>query len=203
MKPNWQYLALALALSLFCWYLVTGREKVDTWMTMPLSELRQRLGAGALPILRRLVAMELVALDNGAPDQAAPEAVPEHSAALAVPPLTEDQAVALAALAPVLDAPDGAARLVYGVTGSGKTRLYLELARLALERGRRVLLLAPEVALAARLHQAACQAFPDVPALFYHGYQPPAVREAAFRSMCLSPKRGFSSIPWENASLSG
>jgi len=34
MKPNWQYLALALALSLFCWYLVTGREKVDTWMTM-------------------------------------------------------------------------------------------------------------------------------------------------------------------------
>lgn len=34
MKPNWQYLALALALALFCWYLVTGREKVDTWMTM-------------------------------------------------------------------------------------------------------------------------------------------------------------------------
>jgi primosomal protein N' (replication factor Y) len=150
---------------------------------MPLSELRQRLGAGALPILRRLVAMELVALDNGATDQVAPEVVPEHSAAPAVPPLTEDQAVALAALAPVLDAPDGAARLVYGVTGSGKTRLYLELVRLALARGRRVLLLAPEVALAARLYQAACQAFPGVPALFYHGYQPPAVREAAFRSM--------------------
>lgn len=34
MKPNWQYLALALAMALFCWYLVTGREKVDTWMTM-------------------------------------------------------------------------------------------------------------------------------------------------------------------------
>lgn len=34
MKPNWQYLGLALAMALFCWYLVTGREKVDTWMTM-------------------------------------------------------------------------------------------------------------------------------------------------------------------------
>lgn len=34
MKPNWQYLLLAFAMSLFCWYLVTGREKVDTWMTM-------------------------------------------------------------------------------------------------------------------------------------------------------------------------
>jgi YbbR domain-containing protein len=33
-KPNWQYLLLALAMALFCWYLVTGREKVDTWMTM-------------------------------------------------------------------------------------------------------------------------------------------------------------------------
>jgi len=34
MKPNWQYLLLAFAMSLFCWYLVTGRERVDTWMTM-------------------------------------------------------------------------------------------------------------------------------------------------------------------------
>lgn len=34
MKPNWQYLLLALAMALFCWYLVTGRERVDTWMPM-------------------------------------------------------------------------------------------------------------------------------------------------------------------------
>lgn len=34
MKPNWQYLLLAFALAMFCWYLTTGREKVDTWMPM-------------------------------------------------------------------------------------------------------------------------------------------------------------------------
>jgi len=34
MKPNWQYLLLAFAMAVFCWYLVTGREKVDTWMAM-------------------------------------------------------------------------------------------------------------------------------------------------------------------------
>lgn len=34
MKPNWQYLILAFAMAVFCWYLVTGQEKVDTWMTM-------------------------------------------------------------------------------------------------------------------------------------------------------------------------
>ncbi len=30
-KPNWQYLFLAAVLAVFCWYLVTGREKVDVW----------------------------------------------------------------------------------------------------------------------------------------------------------------------------
>jgi len=30
-KPNWQYLLLAGILAIFCWYLVTGREKVDVW----------------------------------------------------------------------------------------------------------------------------------------------------------------------------
>lgn len=34
MKPNWQYLILAFVMAMFCWYLVTGREKVDTWMIM-------------------------------------------------------------------------------------------------------------------------------------------------------------------------
>ncbi|WP_428568289.1 MAG: replication restart helicase PriA [Solidesulfovibrio sp. DCME] len=153
---------------------------------MPLSELKKRLGDGTVPILRRLVALGLVRLDAG---EAAGEG--EGAAALApettgrglaaLPPVTDEQRAALESLLPVLDAPDGAARLVFGVTGSGKTRLYMELAAAALARGRRVLLLAPEVALAARLHRAAEQAFPGRPVLLYHGYQPPPVREAAFR----------------------
>lgn len=38
--------------------------------------------------------------------------------------------------------------LLYGVTGSGKTALYLELAQKALNENKSVLLLAPEVAIA-------------------------------------------------------
>lgn len=34
MKSNWQQLLLAFVLALFCWYLVTGREKVDSWVPM-------------------------------------------------------------------------------------------------------------------------------------------------------------------------
>ncbi len=32
MFSNWQYRLLAMALALICWYLVTGRDKVDTWV---------------------------------------------------------------------------------------------------------------------------------------------------------------------------
>uniref|UniRef100_I2Q281 Replication restart protein PriA n=1 Tax=Desulfovibrio sp. U5L TaxID=596152 RepID=I2Q281_9BACT len=152
---------------------------------MPLSDVKKRLGQGVLPLLRRLTSLGLVRLDAG--QSAGPkaacvvrEATPSQDLASA-PPLTAEQAAALDALAPVLSNPDGAARLVFGVTGSGKTRLYMELAARTLALGRRVLLLAPEVALAVKLHRAATLALPGHDSLLYHGYQPPAVREAAFR----------------------
>ncbi|MBU1001670.1 MAG: hypothetical protein KKE73_04010 [Proteobacteria bacterium] len=36
MFSNWQYRVLALVLALSCWYIVTGREKVETWAEMPV-----------------------------------------------------------------------------------------------------------------------------------------------------------------------
>ncbi|HEX3928273.1 MAG TPA: primosomal protein N' [Gemmatimonadales bacterium] len=60
------------------------------------------------------------------------------------PPLTNDQLAALAAL-DVL--PPGHASLLFGVTGSGKTRVYLDRIRHALDAGRGALLLVPEISL--------------------------------------------------------
>ncbi len=149
---------------------------------LPLSDLKKRCGPDTLPLLRRLCALELVRLDVAAEEGEAPDEAQSVAAGLAAqPPLTGEQEAALAALEPVLDAPDGAARLVYGVTGSGKTRLYMELVARTLARGRRALLLAPEVALAERLRRAATRAFPDREVMLYHGYQPPGGREVAFR----------------------
>lgn len=36
MFSNWQYRLLALVLAVTCWYIVTGREKVDTWVEVPV-----------------------------------------------------------------------------------------------------------------------------------------------------------------------
>lgn len=36
MWNNWQYRVLALLLALMCWYVVSGQEKVETWLEIPL-----------------------------------------------------------------------------------------------------------------------------------------------------------------------
>ncbi len=63
------------------------------------------------------------------------------------PPLTDDQRRAVAALETALD--DGRRRpvLLHGVTGSGKTRVYIELLRRVRERDQGAIVLVPEISL--------------------------------------------------------
>lgn len=70
--------------------------------------------------------------------------------------------------------------LLFGVTGSGKTAIYLELARKALAMGRSVLLLAPEVALALKLWAEVEHALCGAPRFLFHGYQSPSQKENTF-----------------------
>lgn len=111
--------------------------------------------------------------------------------------LTEAQRGALAAFEAYLDAPfpgpdasrggggssHPATHLVHGVTGSGKTAVYLSLAASCLVRGRSIMLLAPEVSLALKLRQDVREHLPNAPLFFYHGYQSPQEREATFRAL--------------------
>ena len=61
--------------------------------------------------------------------------------------LTGEQTGALDALIRLADARQFHVALLHGVTGSGKTELYMRLARHVCERGRQVLLMVPEIAL--------------------------------------------------------
>lgn len=62
-------------------------------------------------------------------------------------PLTEEQQTAMAQLTPLAAARAFQVALVHGVTGSGKTELYLRLADAVRQSGRGVLMLVPEIAL--------------------------------------------------------
>ncbi|QQS17859.1 DEAD/DEAH box helicase family protein [Candidatus Saccharibacteria bacterium] len=62
-----------------------------------------------------------------------------------LPPLTSEQSAALSAIQPV------GYHLLHGITGSGKTRIYIELTRRALAANKSTIILTPEIGLTAQL----------------------------------------------------
>jgi len=146
------------------------------------SQLREVLGPGISQALKTLEGKGRIILG---PPPEEPEEEPVIGEPEGRPPLTGDQQSALDELLPLLAAGTGGERLVHGVTGSGKTRLYFELAGETLRQGRSVMLLAPEVALAAALRDRARSWFGFDP-VYSHGYQTPLKRERTFRESALS-----------------
>jgi primosomal protein N' (replication factor Y) len=62
--------------------------------------------------------------------------------------LNDEQSLALKGITQALDSPEDARPiLLHGVTGSGKTEIYLQAIRAALERGRSAIVLVPEISL--------------------------------------------------------
>ncbi|HJW25791.1 MAG TPA: primosomal protein N' [Rhodocyclaceae bacterium] len=123
----------------------------------------------ALPVgLKRLAAPERRAGRKAA----AVEPVP-------APALTVEQAAAIAAV------PLGtgfAAHLLYGVTGSGKTEVYLRLVERALAAGGQVLLLVPEINLTPQLETRVRSRFPGANVVALHSELAEAARERNWRA---------------------
>ncbi|MDR1953055.1 MAG: primosomal protein N' [Clostridiales Family XIII bacterium] len=63
------------------------------------------------------------------------------------PELTKEQASALARIMPRVEAGNYGTFLVHGVTGSGKTELYMRIASAVTDKGRQVIMLVPEISL--------------------------------------------------------
>ncbi len=114
--------------------------------SLPAAVLTRRGIAPAT--LRRLAARGLIAIEQRRVDRH-PAAAGGLSAGAggAQVVLTEEQRAALARLGDWAAAATFRVALLHGVTGSGKTAVYLELAARVLRRGRRVLVLVPEIAL--------------------------------------------------------
>ena len=73
----------------------------------------------------------------------------------------------------------GKPALLHGVTGSGKTEIYLKLARETLARGKNVLYLVPEIALSRQLEDRISELFPEELLVFHSGETMARKRETA------------------------
>lgn len=91
----------------------------------------------------------------------------------ALPNLTNDQVAALQTMQ------DTNTYLLHGQTGSGKTRLYIELALLALQKGRSSIILTPEISLTTQLAANFTAVF-GARVIVIHSQQAPAERQKAW-----------------------
>lgn len=80
---------------------------------------------------------------------------------LSLPELNESQQVACAGLAELCDAKSAGAALLFGVTGSGKTAIYIHLIDKMLRAGKSAILLVPEIALTPQMLQTFSSHFGD------------------------------------------
>ena len=95
------------------------------------------------------------------------------------PQLTDEQARAVDAIDP---AAGFAGYLLHGVTGSGKTEVYLRLIDKALAIGKQVLLLVPEINLTPQLEGRVRARFPDAGVVSLHSELAEAARERNWRA---------------------
>lgn len=83
--------------------------------------------------------------------------------------LTAEQAAAVAQCRPALAAPSFFPALLHGITGSGKTEVYIQLMRETLALGRQVILLLPEIGLVPQMLSRLAHMFPDTIAVAHSG----------------------------------
>ncbi|HUW64650.1 MAG TPA: primosomal protein N' [Spirochaetia bacterium] len=146
------------------------------------TELARAAGVGS-QVVGALLARGLLA-PEAATAPPSPGWYPEPDAPL----LNGDQAAALAAVEDSLSSRAGSVKLLYGVTGSGKTEVYLRAAAAALSRGRQALILVPEIALTPQMVERFTGRFGPQVAL-WHSRLAAGERYRTWRSVMAGEKR--------------
>jgi primosomal protein N' (replication factor Y) (superfamily II helicase) len=82
--------------------------------------------------------------------------------------LNDEQSSSFSAISKTLDDKAFATHLIYGVTGSGKTEVYLQAIQRALDMGRGAIMLVPEISLTAQTIERFKSRFSDTIAILHH-----------------------------------
>jgi primosomal protein N' (replication factor Y) (superfamily II helicase) len=122
-----------------------------------------------------------------------PRHLPIGALHLRPPPLTSEQQLVLDALCEAL-AEGASERLLHGITGSGKTEVYLRIAAEVLERGRGAIVLVPEIALTPQMVGRFVARFGETVAVLHSSLTPAQRREewrrlrAGEARICVGPR---------------
>lgn len=138
--------------------------------SLPVSELARLAGSGVRAALRSLEKKEMVRLDSRRRErQPRPASMPP---ALPVERLTADQQRALGDLRAALSERKQETVLLQGVTGSGKTEVYLGAMELVLARGDGAILMVPEISLTPQLESRVRARFGALVAVLHSALSP-------------------------------
>ena len=138
-----------------------------------LSTLTKKLGKGSLPQLDDLVARGILSLGTtyqtrtlkGGDSGQGVETLPSQK--LRTPlQLTDSQNEAVLNIGAAVAA-KGLSVLLHGVTGSGKTEVYLQVVAKALQAGQTALILVPEISLTPQIYSVFVEAFPGQVAVLH------------------------------------
>ncbi|MBF0129200.1 MAG: primosomal protein N' [Alphaproteobacteria bacterium] len=143
---------------------------------LPIAELARKAGVTA-GVVRALADGGLLRADS-----LPPPAFPRPDPTLPRAVLSAEQAAAAAALRLAVDEGGFSVTLLEGVTGSGKTEVYFEAVATALEGGRQILVLLPEIALTAQWLDRFTSRFGVRPAQ-WHSEMSPAARRETWRAV--------------------
>lgn len=94
--------------------------------------------------------------------------------------LTDDQEKALSCLLPRLEKGGVDVNVLHGITGSGKSMVYMRLAQKCLQLGRSAIILAPEIAIASQLYALAKKTISGFKVVLHHGLKSIKSRESLF-----------------------
>ena len=126
------------------------RELRTAGGTLPAADL-VRLAGTTMPTLRRMAEDGVITLESERVEASGLDWFGAPPAPDSPPDLTPEQQAAVARITARIGAGEGEALLLHGVTGSGKTEVYLQAIARAREEGLGSLVLVPEIALTPQL----------------------------------------------------